>query len=84
MFLLPNHQVIYACLSVSHPDVAKVCSTDKQSWNNDYQITSEFLSYRIITVQFMVVKQESASRTSCVFHKTNLRFLHTTQGLPRI
>ena len=78
MFLLSNHQIIQASLSVSHPDVVKVCSTDKQSWNNDYQITSEFLSYRIITVQFMVIKQESASRTNCVFHKTNLLFTYNS------
>ena len=77
MFLLSNHQIIQASLSVSHPDVVKVCSTDEQSWNNDYQITSEFLSYRIITVQFMVIKQQSVSQTNCVFHKTNLCFLHT-------
>ena len=84
MFLLSNHQIIQASLSVSHPDVVKVCSTDEQSWNNDYQITSEFLSYRIITVQFMVSNNSRRRKQIAFFTRQTYAFYIQFYVLPRI
>jgi len=81
MFLLSNHQVIYACWSFSHLDVVNVYSTDKQSWNNGYQITCKFLSYQIITVQFMVVNLW-LSRGQTSFFRTDLLFFNTYNSCP--